>query len=236
MGKKCNWCGSVVLLSHGKPYCLPCSSHCYKECIRCHRPFPDKKYFKLNGKRCNSCERKYLKAKSILAVGKAKGSGNSKAAVVADANNSHDMGEIVEYRLLSQYAKTPVKATPGSIGYDLYSAENCRIKPGTCAKISTDLTLHIPSGTYGRIADRSGLAYNLGLHVLGGVIDPDYQGQIQILLFNLSKQTVYIAVGMRIAQIIFEKAAVIAELQPSTVQPTPTERGDNGFGSTGNSS
>ena len=195
----------------------------------------------MNAIRCNSCHRKYCKEKielndranatvppirSSVAVA-------STSTTATFRSNSDMDNNVVEYRLLSSRAKVPTKATPGSVGFDLYCSEACQIKPNTCAKISTDLVLHFPPGMYGRIVDRSGLAWNLNLHILAGIIDTDYQGIVKVLIFNLGRRTVHIASGMRIAQIIFEKAATLTELRPAVVHPLPTERGSNGFGSTG---
>lgn len=149
---------------------------------------------------------------------------------------NEDCAEIVKYRLLSTKATIPSKATPGSIGYDLYSAHNCEILPLQHTKVSTDIILVCPQGTYGRIADRSSIANNLNLHVIGGVIDPDFQGNIQVLLHNIGTQTIYIAEKMKIAQIIFEKAKTIKEFKPDLFHSIPSIRGSNGFGSSDNSS
>ena len=61
--KRCNWCNRISPLIDQKPYCAKCSEKLYKECTRCHRPFPSDKYFVKNDKRCNSCQEKYLREK-----------------------------------------------------------------------------------------------------------------------------------------------------------------------------
>ena len=60
--KACNWCQRCVPLVNAKPYCKKCHNAAYKECVRCHRPLPDEKYFTEDEqqRRCNSCQRKYL--------------------------------------------------------------------------------------------------------------------------------------------------------------------------------
>ena len=63
MGKKCNWCCKKVELIEKKTYCKKCEENCERECIRCHRPFDDLKYFNKNEKRCDSCQLKYEKEK-----------------------------------------------------------------------------------------------------------------------------------------------------------------------------
>jgi len=61
--KICNWCGECKMLVANKPYCLDCKLACKKECKRCHRPFPDLKYFSLSNIRCNTCEKKRIAEK-----------------------------------------------------------------------------------------------------------------------------------------------------------------------------
>ncbi len=76
----------------------------------------------------------------------------------------------VRVECLSKNATIPVKATDGSVGFDLYAA-NDRVVPSCASElISTDLSMMIPVGTYGRIAPRSGLAIMYQIDVLGGVI------------------------------------------------------------------
>ena len=59
--KACNWCNQTVKLEDNKPYCGKCSRNCYKECRRCHRPFPHERFFTKDENRCNTCQDKYLK-------------------------------------------------------------------------------------------------------------------------------------------------------------------------------
>ena len=94
--------------------------------------------------------------------------------------------------------------------------------------------MQLPNGTYGRIAGKSGLAWKYGIQVLGGVIDGDYRGSIAITLFNSGDRELYIKPGYRIAQLLVERIAnpCFFELK-SPQQLSPTLRGVNGFGSTG---
>ena len=78
---------------------------------------------------------------------------------------------------------------------------------------------------------RSGLAIHHHIHVCAGVVDPDYTGSVHVLLLNLSSQDYAIEKNHHITQMILEKVAypVLCEVP----QMLPTERGANGFGSTG---
>jgi dUTP pyrophosphatase len=87
-------------------------------------------------------------------------------------------------------------------------------------------------GFYGRIAPRSGLAVRHGIDTLAGVVDSDYRGEVNVLLINLGAEGVTLNAGDRIAQLIIEQAAP-ADYQWSEVLDQ-TDRGEGGFGSTGN--
>ncbi len=127
---------------------------------------------------------------------------------------------VLNVKKLVPHAKLPERATPGSAGYDLYSTEGYVIQPGHRAVVSTGITVQLPPGTYGRIAPRSGLAVKHGIDVLAGVIDPDYTGELKVVLYY------------RIAQLILEKYESPEVWEIETIDLT-TERGESGFGSTG---
>jgi dUTP pyrophosphatase len=129
----------------------------------------------------------------------------------------------------------PSKGTPGSIGFDLYAAEPYVIPPRQRCVISTGIAVQLPPDTYGRIAPRSGLAVRHGVDVGAGVIDPDYSGEVRIVLFNHDARDPYIIrPGYRVAQLILEKALTHVDVYEITpVYVDSTERGADGFGSTG---
>jgi hypothetical protein len=56
---KCNWCSGLKPLVNNKKYCADCKKNMFKECISCHRPLDNRKYFTLNKTRCNACCRKH---------------------------------------------------------------------------------------------------------------------------------------------------------------------------------
>jgi dUTP pyrophosphatase len=72
--------------------------------------------------------------------------------------------------LLTENALIPKKGTIGSVGFDLFAAYKVNIPPNNCSLVLTDITIKLPTGIYGRIASRSGLALFNKLNVLGGVI------------------------------------------------------------------
>ena len=136
---------------------------------------------------------------------------------------------------INPLATLPARATAGSAGYDLFSTDSYVVLPGRRVVVSTGITIQLPPGTYGRVCPRSGLAVKHGLDVLAGVIDPDYTGEVKVVLQNLdTHQPFVIRPGYRIAQLILENYTVadVVEL-PSENTPLVTDRGAAGFGSTG---
>ena len=93
---------------------------------------------------------------------------------------------------LSPDAQIPSRATPGSVGYDLYSTSDYMIPPSSRSVISTGIAIKLPPNTYGRIAPRSGLAVKNGLTVGAGVIDRDYTGEIKVILFNHDQKALWL--------------------------------------------
>jgi deoxyuridine 5'-triphosphate nucleotidohydrolase len=125
----------------------------------------------------------------------------------------------------------PCKASPGSAGFDIYSAEEVTIPVGKRALVDTGFSMAFGGDMYARIAPRSGLAVR-GIDVGAGVIDSDYRGPVKVLIINNSQTDFVIQVGDRIAQMIFE--AYVRDVSFQMVASLDsTERGTGGFGSTG---
>jgi dUTPase len=76
----------------------------------------------------------------------------------------------IRFERLSSNAKTPIKATPGSAGFDLFSGYSVDIPSFGSGLVLTDISIKMPRGIYARIAPRSGLAIMYGLSVGAGVI------------------------------------------------------------------
>ena len=107
------------------------------------------------------------------------------------------------------------------------------IAPGSRALVPTGIAIALPAGTEAQVRPRSGVAVRHGLTVLNapGTIDADYRGEIQVLLVNLGGESVSIARGMRIAQLVI---APVSHAQLREVASLDeTSRGIGGFGSTG---
>jgi dUTP pyrophosphatase len=140
----------------------------------------------------------------------------------------------VGYKKLTEKAKLPSKATEGAAAYDLYAVENVYIPHGETAVVSTGIALSIPEGWKGEVYSRSGLA-SKGIFVANspGKIDSDYRGEIKVILHNTRREIVGIHAGERIAQFEINPVYTI-DWEPQDVDVDETERGDGGFGSTGN--
>ncbi|XP_028111384.1 deoxyuridine 5'-triphosphate nucleotidohydrolase-like [Camellia sinensis] len=141
------------------------------------------------------------------------------------------------------HATRPIRATDGAVGYDLTSIAMYVIPAYGRTLISTGLAMEIPCGMYGRIAPRSGLALLHGIDVGAGVIDPDYRGEIKVLLFNHNQEEFEVRAGDRIAQIIFEKVSLprmvekdarnLCDIRNDERHDARNWRSTEGFGSTG---
>ena len=136
----------------------------------------------------------------------------------------------LNYEKLSDRAKAPKRATPGSIGLDLFTPTDMFIPAKEQVLIHTDLILVPTPGHYIRIASKSGLALKYGLTVKGGVVDPDYRGNVGVLLRNNSDEAHILEQGEAIAQVIMEKAAMPEVVEMKIAKDT--QRGTGGFGST----
>lgn len=127
-------------------------------------------------------------------------------------------------------AYMPEKAHSTDAGYDLRSPRSYLIWPLGSVKIHTGVHLGIPKGFYGRVASKSGLNVNKDI-TSEGVIDSGYTGQIVAKLRNHRLWFKRIKAGDKITQVVFERYydAVMHQVE----ELDDTDRGDNGFGSTG---
>ena len=128
-------------------------------------------------------------------------------------------------------AKLPEQAHQGDLGYDIFADENKWIEPGGYTLISTGISVHNSSYKYGFIIkDRSSVAMK-GLFTHAGVIDAGYTGEIKVLFHNNSATSIKVELGDKIAQLVPQK--VISFEVHEVNELFQTQRGDNGFGSTG---
>jgi dUTP pyrophosphatase len=133
-------------------------------------------------------------------------------------------------QLMSPDASIPVRASTGAIGYDLMSTETLIIPPSTRSPITTRIAIQLPEGTYGRIAPRSGLAVKHSLNIAAGVIDPDYRGELRVVLINNGQFPYTVTKGECIAQLILENATLEDVIVTEFL--TDMAHGQHGFRST----
>lgn len=146
--------------------------------------------------------------------------------------------KIVKFKL-EPGATAPIKATDGSVGYDLFVYGIHCIYPG-CNAVRTGLYIQLPEGYEATVRPRSGCSlkgipdeYNVrhDADVLLGTIDTDYRGEIKIIVKNDEDTEFFLENGQRIAQLVISPVfsggvAIVDDLDD-------TERGENGFNSTG---
>ena len=141
----------------------------------------------------------------------------------------------INVKKLRDNAVIPTRGSEYAAGYDLYAAidETVVIGPHETQQIGTGLSFELPENTFGMIVARSGLATKEGLRPANcsGICDSDYRGEYIIALHNDSDEIRYVEPNERIAQLI------LMSYVPMTFslvnELTITERGEGGFGSTG---
>ena len=132
--------------------------------------------------------------------------------------------------------KLPHYSTIASAGMDLRANidESICLKPLERTIVKTGIFMEIPVGYEAQIRPRSGLAFKKGITVLNspGTIDADYRGEVGVILVNLSSEEFIIEDGERVAQMVIAKHEHARFFEVESLEKT--ERGDGGFGSTGN--
>ena len=128
----------------------------------------------------------------------------------------------------------PSRQSAGAAGYDVSSAEpEFTLAPNERRAVATGLAFELPAGMEMQVRPRSGLALRHGLSVPNapGTVDPDYRGELKVILCNLGSEAVIVRRGDRIAQLVFARFEA-PDLHEVAALAT-TDRGAGGFGSTG---
>lgn len=128
----------------------------------------------------------------------------------------------------------PGRATAQAAGYDVRSAEeDFVLERNEIRAVGTGLVMELPEGIECQVRPRSGLAARHGITIPNapGTIDPDYRGELKILLQNLGSEPTEIRRGERIAQLVFARFEAPEVREAAEVGET--RRGEGGFGSTG---
>ena len=138
----------------------------------------------------------------------------------------------MKVKRLSEKAKLPTKAHLGDLGYDLYANEGIAIFPNETKIVKTGIAIQFPEGYGGFIKDRSSVATKRGLHVVAGVIDNGYIGEICVALYNGTDSLTHITSGEKISQLVLIPT-VDFEVEEVDEVISSDLRADAGFGSTG---
>ena len=125
----------------------------------------------------------------------------------------------------------PAYSSEGAAGADLVASEGVTVAPGGRAAVPTGLHLQLPHGHVGLVWPRSGLAVKHGIDTLAGVIDSDYRGEVRVVLVNHGGTPFEIKPGDRIAQLLVQRVERAGFTRVEAL--AESERGTNGFGSTG---
>jgi dUTP pyrophosphatase len=128
----------------------------------------------------------------------------------------------------------PTKAHKDDAAFDLAVNENFVLPSKAITKVTTGLYLQIPEGYKGEVYSRSGLS-SKGITVANspGKIDSGYRGEILVLLRNETDQEVVISAGDRIAQLEINPVQTVNFILSNPTDFIVSDRGSNGFGSTG---
>ena len=133
-------------------------------------------------------------------------------------------------------AVNPNYAYETDSGFDLYSTEEIWVHSLDRKLIPTGIHIDIPDGYEIQVRSKSGLALKQGLMVLNspGTVDQGYTGEIQVIIFNTSKERVKIEKGQKIAQAVL--CPVVSGKWINLVEKkeiNSKDRNERGFGSTG---
>lgn len=139
----------------------------------------------------------------------------------------------LEISLLKDSAILPTRATPDAAGLDLYAAETATLDPGRRCLIGTGIAIALAPWHVGLVCPRSGMALREGVtvHNAPGIVDPDYRGEVGVILINQGDEPYRVQAGARIAQLV-----IVPFASPRIVEVDAlpaTQRGAGGFGSSG---
>lgn len=136
----------------------------------------------------------------------------------------------VKFKKLHVDAKMPFRAHPTDSGADLHAIEDMTLQVGATALIGTGIALELPPGYEAQVRPRSGLSAKHGVMAIFGTVDEKYVGEVKVVITNFGK-TYRIHKDDRIAQLVIVPVTTpeFEEVQELVV----TDRGTNGFGSSG---
>ncbi|OAT87570.1 dUTP diphosphatase [Candidatus Arthromitus sp. SFB-turkey] len=140
----------------------------------------------------------------------------------------------LKIKLLYENSKLPEFANSGDAGMDIFSVDRKVIKSGESELIRTGISIELPKDTEIQIRPKSGLALNNGITLLNspGTIDEGYRGEIKVIVINHGKNDFLVEEGMKIAQMVLKPIYKVKITKVDSID-YETDRGKNGFGSSG---
>lgn len=138
--------------------------------------------------------------------------------------------ETIKIKKLNADATIPTRSHPTDSGLDLYALGDYVIEGGDTALVKTGIAVDIPPGFEGSVRPRSGLTLKTPLKVQYGTVDASYRGDVGVIAH--ATDMVEISNGDKIAQLIVSPIALPTLLLVDDFD-SESERGENGFGSTG---
>lgn len=142
---------------------------------------------------------------------------------------------VIKIKRVTDTAIIPERCSDGAAGFDLCidSAETIVIPPHSTVMVQSGIAFEIPKGYFGAIYARSGISTRQGIRpaTCVSVIDSDYRGSVGLPLHNDTDVEKVIEPYSRVAQIVIQRAFTPTVVVADSLEET--ERGDNGFGSTG---
>jgi dUTP pyrophosphatase len=138
-------------------------------------------------------------------------------------------------RLLRPGARPPARSRTGDAGYDLATVEAFALAAGERRVVPTGLAIALPAGVAGLVVPRSGLAAKHGISVVNGpgLIDPNYRGEVRVVLVNLGDEAFAAEAGDRIAQLLLVPFVAPDVEVVDALAGAGDDRGTGGFGSSG---
>jgi len=147
--------------------------------------------------------------------------------------NDNDNLPMIKVYMANEKAIMPVKASYSDVGYDLTIIKEHKVINSCTTLYDTGIKLSIPNGYYVEIAPRSSISksgYMLANSI--GIIDQSYRGNLLVALIKINKGSPDLELPWKCCQLIVKKQ-LYANMELSIDNPTATNRGDGGFGSTG---
>jgi dUTP pyrophosphatase len=139
----------------------------------------------------------------------------------------------IEFTRLHENAEAPRYARLGDAGADISATEHFTLWPGVHKIVGTGVAIALPDGYAAFVHPRSGLAAKYGVSVVNapGTIDSGYRGELKVILINHGDTALDFEPGERIAQLVIQRYEHVQWVEVDSLDET--ERGVNGFGSTG---